>query len=152
MRPLALLLLFAACGESGSEIDVEVCYFASGRPCRAGEVCLGGQGNECNYAMCSTANGEARLVGTQIACSELQPFEDVPGAPFNCDPADIVGETPPRTPCGLGGLWTVTENGFWGQCVHASQCLPLRCDPAFGDEGCVVGYYCDAGTRTCQQD
>lgn len=149
MRFVLLVVVVAACGDTGTALD-EHCHFATGRACSVGEVCFGGQGNECNYYAC--ASTDAAPSGTALACTE-EPFTQAPGGPFDCDPANLAAGafTPPPAPCGLGGLWTI-ENGAWGRCVHASQCVPLPCEPAFGDEGCVVGFSCDAATQTCQPD
>lgn len=156
MRYLAFVLILAACEDSGTAID-EPCHFENGRPCPVGQACFGGQGNECNYYACVVDDdGERSLTGSAIGCFEDDStFEDVAGGPFNCDPSNVeagnAGITPPPGPCGLGGLYT-TDTGFWGRCVDAARCLPIACDPAFGDEGCVTGYHCDAATETCQAD
>jgi hypothetical protein len=153
---VALALAVAACtdsaapGDTPDAGDAAGCHFPSGRPCPPGKVCLGTAGNECNYVACTTRDGEPSLRGTALACGPA-PIEPAPGGPFVCDPGvlDIVSDsgsfTPPQAPCPLGGLWTI-EDGFWGRCVPASQCAPLACDPAYGDDGCPSFHRCDAGT------
>jgi hypothetical protein len=148
MRFALLAVALAACATDAT--STEACSFPSGRPCPLGEVCLNVAGAECNYVSCSVQGGELRLTGTAVGCAEA-PIAAAPGGPFVCDPGALasVGETgsftPPQAPCPLGGLWTI-EDGFWGRCVPATQCAPLACDPAFGDDGCPSFHRCDAGT------
>lgn len=140
----AVLLASAACADEDS--GPPTCHFASGRPCPAGVVCLGAQGNECNYYTC---DADGALVGTAIAC--MPGTIPASGAgPHDCDPTHVtvgVG-TPPPAPCPLGGLYTI-ENGFYRTCVPVAECRPLPCDPAFAGDGCPSNHTCDAATHTC---
>ena len=132
--------------------DVEVCHFASGRPCRADEVCLGAKGDECNYYVCQ----DGALIGGAVACSAGE-VPAAPGGPFTCDPSAIErapgtgGFVPPPAPCPLGGLWTIdpARGVPYGACVPVAQCAPLPCDPAFAGDGCPADHVCDAATSTC---
>jgi hypothetical protein len=147
------LALVVACHASdasdaseGSDGPPDACYFASGRPCSVGEVCLGEAGDECNYYTCQ----DGRLIGGAVGCApgEVPP---VAGGPFDCDPSLITSgdSTPPPSPCPLGGLYTI-EDGFFGRCVPVAQCQPLPCNPAFNDDGCPSSYTCDGASSTCQ--
>jgi hypothetical protein len=150
MRRLLAFLVLLGCADDAPA----VCHFPSGRPCRADEVCLGSQGGECNYVGCAVdGDGRGELRGTAVACAAA-PVAPAAGGPFVCDPGAFTDVragvfTPPRAPCPLGGLWTI-EDGFWGTCVPVAQCLPLPCDPAYGDDGCPSSQRCDDASRTCR--
>ena len=128
----------------------EVCHFPSGRPCRDDAVCMGRQGNECNYVSCE--EGELRSTAVGCGTAEVAPL---PGGPFDCDPAVIVRTpgslTPPSFPCPLGSLHRVENNTVYGPCVPLAQCKPIACDPDFGGDGCPSTHTCDPSSRTCVQ-
>ena len=148
---LASSLLLAACADDSADA---VCHFASGRPCAPGELCLGPQGEECNYYTCT----DGALVGTAVGCSTA-PVDPVSSGPFTCDPAAVrlrdATITPPPEPCPLGGLYALqVSDAFVGgaqfqACVPTDTCAPIACDPAYAGDGCPTGYGCDAATRRC---
>lgn len=153
----ALILLLVIVGVVGCDGAIEVCHFASGRPCPSDRACLGPQGDECNYYACRPEEGV--ILGTAIAC-QAGVTEPVAGGPFNCDPATIAVDrgllTPPPAPCPLGSLWSIHlppdtggVYGHWGRCVPVAQCRPIPCDPAFAGDGCPSDHVCAAATRTC---
>lgn len=148
---LASSLLLAACADDPSDA---VCHFASGRPCAPGELCLGPQGNECNYYTCT----DGALVGTAVGCS-VAPIAPATGGPFTCDPAAVrlagTGITPPAAPCPLGGLYALqVSDAFVGggqflACVPIDACGSIACDPAFDGDGCPSGAYYDSANGRC---
>jgi hypothetical protein len=123
-----------------------VCHFPSGRPCVEGDICIGMQGNECNYVFCDPRTGG--VFGTAVGCGRGK-FDTTPAGPFDCDPALVQYEAyRPPMPCPLGGLYTI-QNGGWGTCVAVSNCKPLPCNPAYKGDGCPSDYVCDATSSTC---
>jgi hypothetical protein len=154
MRLLATAtLLLVACTSNDPGQAIEVCHFESGRPCPADTVCLGTQGNECNYFACDV---DGQLVGTAIGC-QAGTVDPVAGAPFNCDPATLSNDaapgsiTPPQGACPLGALYALdpAQPFPFLFCVPVEQCAPIACDPQFDGDGCPSGYGCSAATRTC---
>jgi len=133
--------------DAGPDAAPVVCHFQSGRPCVEGDICLGPQGGECNYAFCDPMSDD--ILGTAVACMRGQ-IDTTPAGPFDCDPAllQYQGYLPPPAPCPLGALYTI-QNGAWGNCVAVSNCKPLPCNPAYGGDGCPIDYVCDAASSTC---
>ncbi len=152
MRALLAFCVLVACGDSSDE--VQVCHFESGRPCPADTVCLGPQGTECNYYVCTS---DGSITGTALGC-QAGVTDPVSGGPFNCDPATVTREpseggiTPPQGGCFLGALRVIDPSSSvfpFRECVPVSQCLPIACDPQFNGDGCPSGTTCDAATETC---
>lgn len=150
-RILFLIAILAGCG---SEDQIEVCHFASGRPCPSDQLCLGEKGDECRYLSC--VQGEI-VSGGAIACS-AGTTDPQPGGPFNCDPATVAhdpdaetGFTPPNGACPIGSLYALDPARALPYlfCVPVAQCAPIACDPAFAGDGCPADYVCDGASRTC---
>jgi hypothetical protein len=149
MRALipVVFLVLAACDTREPEPEVEVCYFASGRPCHSDTFCMSERGAECNLGWCQ----DGEILSTAAGCN-FREVPPLPGGPFDCDPTHIargpVSFTPPL-PCPLGSLHPVKNGQVNWQCVPLSQCKPIACDPAFGGDGCPVDHICDPASSTC---
>lgn len=155
MRRILFLIAFVAGCASDPGSEVEVCHFASGRPCPADQLCLGEKGGECQYLSC--VQGEI-VSGGAVACVAGTTDPQATGAPFNCDPATVPRDpeaesafTPPNGPCPIGSLYALDPARALPYlfCVPVAQCAPIACDPGFAGDGCPADYGCDGATRTC---